>query len=117
MVLQSNPLAAQTVVSALGGSFYSVRVVRTLDELRAGIIRHRAEVVVLDMEVASIKALQRLCREFPHVTMVCTHRLADEEIWTSALNAGAADVCAPSDTTAILQAALRSSAALRKAAA
>jgi hypothetical protein len=36
---------------------------------------------------------------------VCTHRLADERMWTDALAAGAADCCHSSDVRAIVMAA------------
>lgn len=104
IVLQRDGGAAQAIVASLCHSFTQVRAVRTLDELRANIISHRADSVVLDMEVASLKALQRLTREFPQTTIVCTHRVADEELWASALRAGAADVCAPNDTRAVVSA-------------
>lgn len=92
------------MVTTLRNSFPLVRAVQTLDELRADIISHRADSVVLDMEVASLKVVQRLSREFPQTTIVCTHRVPDEEMWASALRAGAADVCSPSDTTAVVSA-------------
>jgi DNA-binding NtrC family response regulator len=117
VVLQRDPIAAQMLVASLCDTFFSVRVVPTLNELRTSIIRHRAQVAVLDMEIASIRALQRLCQEFPEVTIVCTHRLADEDMWASALNAGASDVCPPTDTKAILQAALQHATPLHHAAA
>jgi DNA-binding NtrC family response regulator len=104
IVLQRDGGAAKAIVASLCNTFSQVRSVRTLDELRANIISHRAESVVLDMEVASIKALERLSREFPQTTIVCTHRVADEALWVSALRAGAADVCAPTDTTAVVSA-------------
>jgi DNA-binding NtrC family response regulator len=107
VVLQADPRVAQSLVASLSDSFFSVRAVRSLDELRASIVKQRAEIVILDMEMASLSDVQRLCREFPGASVVCTHRLADEEMWASALNAGAADICPPADTKAILLAALR----------
>jgi DNA-binding NtrC family response regulator len=117
VVLQKDARVAQSMVASLCNSFFSVRSVPSLDELRAGVIKHRAEIVVLDMEIASLDDIHCLSREFPSVPIVCTHRLADEEMWTSALNAGAADVCPPTDTKAVLLAALRNAPSLHDAAA
>jgi hypothetical protein len=39
---------------------------------------------------------------------VCTHRVADEEMWAAALNAGASDMCPAFDTKAIVLSAERS---------
>jgi DNA-binding NarL/FixJ family response regulator len=117
MVLQGDPTARQSLVACLSDMSFSVHVVQKLDELRAGIIRNRPDVVILDMEIASLKALHHLCGEFPRVSVVCTHRLADEDMWTDALNAGAADVCLQNDPRSILSAALRTTTPLHSAAA
>jgi len=77
-----------------------------LGELRNSIEKHVAGIAILDMEAASISDVEHLAREFPKARIVCTHRLADEDMWAAALNAGAADVCPPSDTRGILRAAL-----------
>ncbi len=117
VLLQGDPRIAQSLVASLCDSFFSVRAVRSLDEVRASIVKHHAEIVILDMEMASLSDVQRLCREFPEAAVVCTHRLADEEMWTSALNAGASDICPPADTKAVLLAALRNASSLHNAAA
>jgi hypothetical protein len=36
-----------------------------------------------------------LHQEFPGLSIVCTHRLADDELWAEALSRGASDVCPP----------------------
>lgn len=107
VLLQSDSTIAQSLVNSLCSSFHSVHAVRSLGELRASIAKHRAKVVVLDIETASIAEVERLSHDFPGISIVCTHRLADEEMWTAALSAGAADICPSSDTGAILTAALR----------
>ena len=117
VLLQSDTRIAQLLVTSLSSSYFSVRAVHSLDDLRASMIKHHTDVAILDLEVASIKALQRLCREFPHTSMVGTHRLANEELWASALRAGAVDVCPADDANAVLAAALRNTVPLHKAAA
>lgn len=117
VLLQSDPGTAQSLVACLSTSFHSVRCVGSLEELRLAIAKHRADAVILDVEKISFREIQQLSREFPGVCIVCTHRLADEEMWTSALNAGAADICASNDTRAVLAAALRNVAMSRSAAA
>jgi DNA-binding NtrC family response regulator len=117
VLLQSDSRVAQSIVSALANTFSSVRQVESLVELRTSIAKHRAGVAILDMEAASISDLELLSREFPQACIVCTHRLADDDMWAAALNAGAADVCPPSDTRCILRAALRNGSATQSAAA
>ena len=117
VLLQNDSRVAQSIVSALANTFSSVRQVQSLVELRASIAKHRAGIAILDMEAASISDLELLSREFPQACIVCTHRLADDDMWAAALNAGAADVCPPSDTGCILRAALRNGSATHSAAA
>src|SRR5271170_6707776 len=117
VLLQSDSRVAQSLVSALSNAFSSIRQVESLGELRSTIAKHRAGVAILDMEAASISDVEHLSRDFPAACIVCTHRLADEDMWAAALNAGAADVCPPSDTRGILRAALRNSPGAHSAAA
>jgi DNA-binding NarL/FixJ family response regulator len=106
VLLQSDSRVAECLVSALASSSTSVGQVKSLGELRNSIEMHVAGIAILDMEAASISDVEHLSREFPKARIVCTHRLADEDMWAAALNAGAADVCPPSDTRGILRAAL-----------
>src|SRR5258708_29963346 len=93
LVLQSDARISQSLVSSLCDSFFSVRAVSSLEELFAGIAKHRADIVILDMEIASFLDVQRLRRDYRGVSVVCTHRLPDQATWTSALNAVTHHVC------------------------
>jgi DNA-binding NarL/FixJ family response regulator len=84
-----------------------VRTASSLEELRNALVKHRAELVVVDLEKTPLEIIAQLAREFPAVCIVCTHRLADEQMWTAALNAGAVDICPSYDTGSVLNAALR----------
>jgi DNA-binding NtrC family response regulator len=117
VLLQNDSSVAQSLVSALTNAYVSVRQVGSFGELRSSIAKHRGGIAILDMEAASISDVECLSREFPKACIVCTHRLADEEMWTKAVNAGATDVCPPSDTRGILRAALRNTSSTRSAAA
>jgi hypothetical protein len=108
VLLQSDPGVAESPVSALSNRFDSVHLTRSLSELRASITRHRVRVAILDLEKASLSDVKNLCGDFPGACIVCTHRCADEEMWTAALNAGASDVCPSSDTSGIVRAAMES---------
>ena len=66
-----------------------------------------AEVLVLDLEDCCLSEVKRLCREFPGLSIVCTHRLADEELWAEALNQGAADMCETRNTDGIVHSVMR----------
>jgi len=117
VLLQSDSGVAESLVAALSSCFDSVHLAHSLNELRTSIAQHRARVAILDLEKASLSDVKSLSGDFPGACIVCTHRCADEEMWTAALNAGAADVCPTSDTAAILRAALEHTSTSRTAAA
>jgi hypothetical protein len=87
--------------------YHSVHVAGSAGELRTTIARYRADVAVIDVEASCLDEVTRLHREFPGLSIVCTHRVADEEMWTAALNAGASDMCPAFDTRGIVQSAER----------
>ncbi len=117
VLLQSDSRIAESLVSALANTFGSVHQVQSLGELRTSIAKHRAGVAILDMETASMSDVEHLSREFPKACIVCTHRLADEDMWTAAVNAGAADIYPASDTHGIVRSALRNATMTQSAAA
>jgi DNA-binding NtrC family response regulator len=117
VLLQCDSKIAQALVSALSNSFRSIHHVRSVDDLRTSIAKHRASIAILDMEQTSLSDVECLSRDFPTASIVCTHRCADEDMWTAAMNAGASDLLPSADTRGIVQAALRSGAAARSAAA
>jgi len=116
IVFQSDPRLAQALAATLSLHYHAVHAADSLDELRIAIRRHRAEVAILDVENSSLTDVQRLHREFPGVSIVCTHRVADEEMWAAALNAGASDMCPAFDTKGIALSAERSVLVTRPAA-
>ena len=105
IVAQSNSKSADSLAKSLYNHFRSVNLAANVDELWRAIPRHRADVAVVDLEMADLEKIRDLRREFPATTVVCTHRLADEKMWTEALAAGAADCCFSSDVRAIVLAA------------
>ena len=117
VVVQSDPESAAALASSLLRHFHTVRIVRSLEEVRAAIPRHRAELAILDLELIGIAEVEQLRRDFASVSIVCTHRLPDEKLWTSALAAGALDCCHCSDVRGIVLAAMRNAQASRPGAA
>jgi DNA-binding NarL/FixJ family response regulator len=117
VLLQGDSSIAQSLVASLCSCFHAVHAVPSVEELRSTVAKNRAEVAILDMELVPVSEVEAFCRDFPALRIVCTHRLADEEMWTAALSAGAADVCPSSDTRGILAAAVRSASMGRSAAA
>jgi DNA-binding response OmpR family regulator len=95
VLYQYDPRIAQVLAASLSQQSLSVYLAHDREELRPTIARNRAEVLVLDMEASSSVEVERLHHEFPSLSIVCTHRLADDELWTDALSHGAADVCEP----------------------
>lgn len=107
VVASNDPQAANRLASSLHPHFHSVCVAGSLEEIRRAIPKRRAELAIVDLELASLKDVAQLCREFGHTRVVCTHRIPDEEMWTEALAAGAIDCCHNADAGAIVQAVRR----------
>jgi DNA-binding NarL/FixJ family response regulator len=107
VLLQSDPGTVQSLIAPLGSCFRSVHQARSFGDVRDSVAKHAAEIVILDIEMASLTDLEKLCQDFPELCIVCNHRLADEEMWTEVLSAGAADCCASSDPRSIVEAACR----------
>jgi DNA-binding NtrC family response regulator len=95
ILYQQDPRTAQTLAVSLSQHFESVHLTRTYQEIRPAVARHRAEIVVLDLETSGPDEVQRLHHEFPDVCIVGTHRLADDKLWTEAMSLGASDICEP----------------------
>jgi len=117
VIAQSNPRVAQELTAALEQHFDFVYNACNLDDARHAIAKYRARVAILDVELVSLSEVDNLRRQFAGLCMVCTHRLADEEMWTDAVDAGASDLYDAGDFQGILLAALRRISATRPAAA
>ncbi len=105
VVASHDTRAASQLATSLNRHFRSVSVAGSLDEVRHAIPRHRAQLAILDLELASLQDVEQLAREFNCTTsIVCTHRIPDEEMWTAALSAGAIDCCPSDDAACILNA-------------
>ena len=105
VVAQSNSKTADFLVKSLYNHFRVVNTVESVPDLLHSIPKHRADVAIVDLEMANLDQVQQLTRQFAATTVVCTHRLADEKMWAEALAVGAADCCHALDVRAIVLAA------------
>ena len=117
VLLQSDPNIAKTLAGLLTNTFYSVHVAGSVEELRHAAAKYRPSTIVIDLESASLSEVELLKKEFSGVRVICNHRVADEEMWTRTLSAGADDCCPSSDTRGILFAAMRGNQPSRQASA
>ena len=95
VIYQNDPGTAQALAVKLSQHFRPVSLVKKYEEVATAVARHRADVLVLDLEASHADEVRRLHQEFPSLSIVVTHRLADENLWTEAMNQGATDVCVP----------------------
>src|SRR3989442_10460269 len=107
VLYQHDAETAERLAASLSRHFPSVHLTRSRKEVRPAVARYRAEVLVLDVETSEERDLERLIREFPDLYIVCTHRLANEELWTEALSQGAADLCVPWNTEDVVRSLTR----------
>jgi DNA-binding NarL/FixJ family response regulator len=113
VVAQLDSKNAERLAASLYNHFRSVAVARSLEELRDAIPKHRADVAIVDLELVGLPDLEQLRQAYRTTELICTHRVADEDMWASALAAGASDMCSSSDLREIVHCALRSVDALR----
>jgi len=66
----------------------------------------------VDLELVGLPDLEHLHQAYRNTSIVCTHRVADEEMWASALAAGASDMCSSTDVDDIVYCTLRTLEAL-----
>ena len=85
VVAQSNSKTAEMLEKSLYNHFRVVHLAGDVDALRLAIPRYRADVAIVDLELAALSEVQQLKQEFAATTIVCTHRLADEKMWANAL--------------------------------
>lgn len=104
VLFHSDSSLTRFLTASLRNQFRAILSVQSLEDLRSTVASSRAQVVILDMEMASLADVERLAREFSGIRIVCIHRLADEQMWAAALSAGAADVCSSASPEAILAA-------------
>ena len=109
IVAQGDAASAARLASALHQLGKTVYVAQTPEEVRSAVPKHRADVVIADLEVVGLTDIEQLHKDFGHVSIVTTHRVADEELWAQSLQAGAVDCCYPSDLRTIIDSALGSS--------
>jgi DNA-binding response OmpR family regulator len=101
VVYHNDPRTAQALAVSLSQYFRTVQPARGYEEVRDAVERDHADVLILDLETSRSGEIGRLHREFPSLCIVGTHRLADETIWTEALDQGASDVCEPRENEVV----------------
>jgi len=104
VVASRDARAASRLAASLNQYFRSVAVAGSLDDVRRAIPKHRAHLAILDLELASVDEVEQLARDFQQMNIVCTHRIPDDEMWASALAAGAIDCCPSDDAAGIVSA-------------
>ncbi|MCI0356458.1 MAG: hypothetical protein L0099_15695 [Acidobacteria bacterium] len=103
----TSPRSAEVLAVALHSYFETVAVVHAPEHLQPALLKFRANVAIVDLEMVGLKDVEALHRDFPHVLLVCTHRVPDEAMWAAALSGGAADCFPVSDVRNIVAAAVR----------
>lgn len=116
VVLEKDPAVAQSLAGGLGLHF-SVHLSGSNEHFLDHVARNHPEAVILNLEHSPLSEVERLHEAFPQLSIVCTHRIPDEEMWMAALSAGACDVCPADDVNNVLTAVLRSTGVAGRAAA
>ena len=105
VIAQRNSQISDSLSRSLNNHFRVVTKATTLNDVMQAIPSQTADAAIVDLEVFGLNDVRQIHSRFPDLTIVCTHRLPDEKMWTLALTAGASDCCYSSDVRAIVQAA------------
>jgi DNA-binding NarL/FixJ family response regulator len=105
VVAQRTSQISDSLSKSLNHHFRVITKATTLNDLMQAIPSQTADAAIVDLEVFGLNDVHQIHNRFPGLTIVCTHRLPDEKMWTQALTAGASDCCYSSDVRAIVQAA------------
>ena len=116
LIVQHDPAIANALASQLDLQFRSVRLARSVQEVRSALPDEQVDALVADLETVALQEIAELSRDL-NLAVICTHRVPDEQMWTEALEAGALDMCPASDTSAIVSSVCRNLAAERSHAA
>jgi DNA-binding NtrC family response regulator len=107
VVFQNDSQTAERLAASLSKHFPSILLTNRREEIRGALASSSAAMLVLDLETSGTEELERLHREFPALSIVCTHRLANDQLWTETLNQGAADLCVPWNTQDVVRSLTR----------
>lgn len=94
--------AADRLSASFTKQFRNLITAKSFPELKSAVARFRAPFCVVDLEMLSLPEVRALCKDFPGMAVVCVHRLADDQMWSEALAAGAVDCCSAGDVSGIL---------------
>jgi hypothetical protein len=103
VIAHRDPALPEVLAGSIQQQLHAIATAQNLDELRTSIARLRSPLAIVDLELVSFSELAELCREFSATAFVCTHRLADDAMWSQSLSLGAVDCCLASDLPRILQ--------------
>jgi hypothetical protein len=97
--------AAATLAASLQPHFKCIFAIDGAEDMRDAIVRRRANLVIVDLDLMSLGEIAGMRREFPSACFVCTHREATEDMVASARAAGCEGCWRCSDVRSIVLAA------------
>ena len=110
VILQNDPMRAESLLSLVKSVSEAVFIVRSLPELRTLVAQFPIQIGVLDLGLVTCQEVSRLRHQLG-MEIVCTHHTPDDVMWTEALDAGALDCCFDDDGPAIRRAIQQTSSA------
>jgi DNA-binding NtrC family response regulator len=104
VIVHSDVDFAQKLADDLQSYFGRIIVSENALEFRTLLLRQETRGVVLDLESVKVEEIRQLARDFHNLTIVCTHRSPDEQMWIAALEAGATELCHTLDLKSMIRA-------------
>ena len=82
VLAQQDAALADRLARSIDKQFLNISTVSSVEEIHRSIARLRAPLAIVDLEFVDFTELGKLCHEFPATAIVCTHRLADDAMWS-----------------------------------
>jgi DNA-binding NtrC family response regulator len=103
LVVSQDSEALAGLAAQLATKFSAVHSADSLEMANLAILEQRPDAVLADLETLGPEGIFALTHSYA-VPVICMHRVPDEEMWMTAIEFGALDICCLSDCNSILKA-------------
>ena len=82
VIAHGDCVVAESLAAHMHGYFRNVAVAPTAEDVRKVIIRQQADAAVIDLDMMDLEQVHQLCTEFSTLSVVTTHRIPDDKMWS-----------------------------------
>ena len=106
LLISHDPRCRKQLASVLSRDFPNLRAADCVEDAQMAILQQRPDMVLADLEVMGPQELFHITHQYA-LPVLCLHRVPDDELWTTAMDFGAFDLCCATDCKSIVMAIRR----------